>query len=340
MLQSGQNVLTVTARDATGNIGTDVVTVTYTLPPPPADTIAPQIAIATPTAASTYSTGTSSLTLGGTASDNVGVTQVTWSNDRGGSGTATGTASWTASGIVLQSGQNVLTVTARDAAGNTAVDTLTVTYALSSGLVAAYSFDEGAGTTAADASGRANTGTLVNGPTWAAGRNGTALQFDGTNDRMRINHADSLNLTTASTFSTWIYPTAAQTGWRTILQKEVDAYFLSSTTSTGVPATGGTLNSSCCHDVFAPGALPLNTWTHIAATYDGAQMRIYINGVQVASAARSGTYQSTTAPLWVGGSAWYGEHFQGRLDDLRIYNRALSAAEIQTDMAASVAGSP
>ena len=56
------------------------------------------------------------------------MTQVSWGNDRGGSGTATGTTSWTVSGIVLLSGQNVLTVTARDAAGNTSTDTLTVTY--------------------------------------------------------------------------------------------------------------------------------------------------------------------------------------------------------------------
>ena len=56
------------------------------------------------------------------------MTQVTWANNRGGSGTARGTASWTVNGIVLQSGVNVLTVTARDAAGNTSTDALTVTY--------------------------------------------------------------------------------------------------------------------------------------------------------------------------------------------------------------------
>jgi hypothetical protein len=56
------------------------------------------------------------------------LTQVSWVNDRGGSGTATGTTSWSVSGIALQTGQNVLTVIARDAAGNTATDQLTVTY--------------------------------------------------------------------------------------------------------------------------------------------------------------------------------------------------------------------
>src|SRR5439155_6831220 len=91
------------------------------------DTVPPAVAITTPTSSSTYSTSTSPLALAGTASDNVGVTQVTWANSRGGSGTAGGTTSWTASGIVLQMGANVLTVQARDAAGNSSTDSLTVT---------------------------------------------------------------------------------------------------------------------------------------------------------------------------------------------------------------------
>ena len=91
------------------------------------DTTPPAITITSPTSNPTFTTSSSLLTLGGTASDNVGVTQVTWANSRGGSGTATGTTSWTTSGIVLQTGSNVLTVTARDAAGNIATATSTVT---------------------------------------------------------------------------------------------------------------------------------------------------------------------------------------------------------------------
>src|SRR5712692_8012022 len=91
------------------------------------DTTPPAITITSPTSSPTFTTSSSPLTLGGTASDNVGVTQVTWANSRGGSGTAAGTTSWTASGIALQLGTNVLTVTARDAAGNTKTASLTVT---------------------------------------------------------------------------------------------------------------------------------------------------------------------------------------------------------------------
>jgi len=119
-LQMGTNMLTVQARDAAGN--TKVATLTATL----TDTAPPAITITAPTSGATYTTSASSLTLAGTASDNVGVTQVTWMNSLGGNGTATGTTSWTA-GVALQTGANVLTVQARDAAGNTATATLTVT---------------------------------------------------------------------------------------------------------------------------------------------------------------------------------------------------------------------
>ena len=124
-LQPGINVLTATARDAAGNASTDVLSVTYTAP----DTTPPVVTITTPTSATTFSTAASTLTIGGTASDAVGVTQVTWTNDRGGSGTASGTTTWSVSNITLALGQNVLTVTARDAANNQSIAVLTVTYA-------------------------------------------------------------------------------------------------------------------------------------------------------------------------------------------------------------------
>jgi hypothetical protein len=121
-LQPGTNVLTVTARDAANNTATATLTVTFT------DTTAPTVTITAPTTAATFTTSSASINLAGTASDNVGVTQVSWSNNRGGGGTATGTGNWTVTGAALQPGANVLTVTARDAANNTASATLTVTF--------------------------------------------------------------------------------------------------------------------------------------------------------------------------------------------------------------------
>lgn len=91
------------------------------------DTTPPTASITSPTANQTYSTAAVTVNLAGTAGDDVGVTLVTWSNSRGGSGTASGTTSWNANDIPLQSGVNVITVTAFDAANNTGIDTLTVT---------------------------------------------------------------------------------------------------------------------------------------------------------------------------------------------------------------------
>src|SRR5262245_28978023 len=101
-----------------------------------ADTIAPSIAITSPASASTFVATGPSLALGGTSSDNVGVTQVTWTSNRGGSGTAAGTTSWSVSAIALVAGTNIITVTARDAAGNSRPATLTVTVGDSTPLTA------------------------------------------------------------------------------------------------------------------------------------------------------------------------------------------------------------
>ena len=97
---------------------------TYT----PPDATRPTIRITAPTTDSTYTTSNSPVNIRGSASDNVAVTSVRWTNSRGGSGDCTGTSSWRKDGIVLSSGENVITVTARDAAGNSRTDTLTVTY--------------------------------------------------------------------------------------------------------------------------------------------------------------------------------------------------------------------
>ncbi len=115
----------VCATDSVGNTSTGA---TATTTAATGDTTAPAVTITSPTSNPTYSTSNVSVNLAGTASDTVGVRSVAWANDRGGSGTATGTTSWTAGGITLQAGTNVLTVTARDAAGNSRSDTLTVTY--------------------------------------------------------------------------------------------------------------------------------------------------------------------------------------------------------------------
>ena len=83
-------------------------------------------------------------------------------------------------------------------------------------------------------------------------------------------------------------------------------------------------------------ALALNTWTHLAVSYDGATIRLYVNGVQVGSRALTGPIAPSTGALRIGGNAVWGEYFKGLIDEVRVYNRALSAGEIQLDMVTPV----
>jgi hypothetical protein len=80
-----------------------------------------------------------------------------------------------------------------------------------------------------------------------------------------------------------------------------------------------------------------NTWVHLAGTYDGMTERLYVNGSEMANRPLSGSIQITDGVLRIGGNSIWGEFFKGRIDEVRIYNRALSANEIQTDMNRSVA---
>jgi hypothetical protein len=87
-----------------------------------------------------------------------------------------------------------------------------------------------------------------------------------------------------------------------------------------------------------PSQVPLNTWTHLAMTYDGMTLRMYVDGQLVDSQAVSGTITTSTNPLRLGGNAVWGEYFAGLIDEVRLYNRAQSATEIQTDMVTPVGG--
>src|SRR5439155_1719013 len=194
--------------------------------------------------------------------------------------------------------------------------------AATAGLVAAYAFGEGAGTTVADLSGNANTGTISNATWTAAGRNGNALTFNGTNSWVTVADAASLHLAGALTLEAWVRPTAAMgTSWRTVLLKQQTAelaYALYANSDTSTPTVIAYVGS----EQYARGAsqLALNTWTHLAGTYDGATLRFYVNGVQVSSRALTGSIVSSTAPLRIGGNSVWGEYFAGVIDDVRVYN--------------------
>ena len=207
------------------------------------------------------------------------------------------------------------------------------------GLVAAYSFDGGTGTSLADLSGNSNGGT-ISGAAWTTGHAGGALSFDGVNDIVNVPDSSSLDVTQV-TVEAWVRPTSLGGQWRTVALKEKTgqmAYALYAGTNAG--GASGHVNVSGSSDVFVQNAsiLPTNAWTHLASTYNGSKIRLYANGVQVASKAVTGPIVITGQALKIGGNTVWDEWFAGKIDDLRIYNRALTAAQINTDMATPVAG--
>jgi hypothetical protein len=115
------------------------------------------------------------------------------------------------------------------------------------------------------------------------------------------------------------------------------AYTLYASDGAGKPPAGYIRRSA---DVRALGtsAIPLNAWTHLASTYDGANLRVYVNGVLAGTTAVTGAIGGTANPLRIGGNLPWGEYFNGLIDEVRVYNRALAASEIQGDMNAAVAG--
>src|SRR5438045_7067833 len=87
------------------------------------------------------------------------------------------------------------------------------------------------------------------------------------------------------------------------------------------------------HELYGPSPVPLNTWTHLAATYDAVTgQSLYVNGVQVANTSTTGNMITSIGPLRIGGNSIFGEYYVGTIDDVRVYNRALSQTEIMTDM--------
>lgn len=325
----------VKSRDGSGNI---VTSADFTFTTNPADTQAPTVTLTTPANNATVS-GVVSITAN--ATDNAGIAGVQFKVDGQNMGSEDTTSPYTVQWSTVQSGNGVHTITAvaRDTAGNTSTAasvTVTVSNSGGNGLVVALNFNENTGSVLNDLSGSGNNGSIFQATWFAAGKYGSALQFDGTNDYASILDSNSLDLTNGMTLEAWVRPTASS-GWRTVFLKEnggelaYGMYARESTNRSSAwirtnPTSGSSKSTSG-----TPG-LTLNSWTHMAATYDGASLKLFINGVQISTRAYTGNMYTSTGPLKIGGNAVWGEYFAGQIDEVRVYNRALLQSEIQTDM--------
>ena len=134
------------------------------------------------------------------------------------------------------------------------------------------------------------------------------------------------------TLEAWIRPTSLSS-WDSVLTKENGsdlAYALYA--NQDVPRPGVFVRVGSDRSTAGTATLPLNTWSHLAATYDGTALRLYVNGDQVSSAPLTGSIAVSSGPLRIGGNAIWGEFFHGLIDEVRVYNQALAPSEIQADM--------
>ncbi len=338
-LTAGTYYYRVTAEDAAGNVSGPSNEASGTAT---SDTTAPTVALTAPAGGATV-VGTTNVSAN--ASDNVAVAGVQFKLDGANLGAEDTAAPFTIAWDTrtATNGSHQLTAVARDASGNQATSapilvTVDNTAAPPAGLVAGWGFDEGGGTTTADVTGNGNSGTLAN-TTWVPGRFGTALSFNGTTSLVSVLDSASLDLTTGMTLEAWVYPTALGTSWRTVLLKEQPGnlvYSMYANTTSQRP-NGQVFVGSSEWNVNGSSQLPLNAWSHLAATYDGANIRLFVNGAQVGAVGQTGAMPASTGALRIGGNNIWGEWFQGRIDEVRVYNRALTATEIANDSAVAVA---
>ena len=204
----------------------------------------------------------------------------------------------------------------------------------------AWGFNEGAGTSAADSSGNNNTSTLLNGLTWGTGKYGSGLSFDGANDYLSAPNSPSLDITgTGLTLSTWLKPSTASTGDQVVLGKHWNTTMTSPYYQYGLELlTNGTRpvfligTTTGLRSVAMTGSLTKNVWSHLAIVWNGSTVQFYVNGAPVSSGSLSASITARGNPLRLGADADPWQFYGGLLDDMRIYNRAQTAAEVQADM--------
>ncbi len=201
------------------------------------------------------------------------------------------------------------------------------------GLVGYWPLNDGTGSKAGDASGNGNTGTIT-GATWTAGKRGNSLDFNGTDQHVIVTASSVLNPSTALTVSAWIKPHAVDAEWGPVVE------------------SGGNLNNGTGYYFgYYPGgttfvfyvgdgaydgvttALPAGQWYYVVGTYSSSgSLYLYVNGVQVSTNSHTvATISYDSNPFTIAKLDYCcatGHHFDGQIDDVRVYNRALSATEV------------
>ena len=219
---------------------------------------------------------------------------------------------------------DTFTFKANDGAADSNVATVTVTI---TGLVGHWEMDGDITDTAAPP----NDATAIAGPTFVAGKIGQAISLNGTSQYATVPDSTDLDITGAITMAAWVKPTAV--GTQDLIAKEISSvangYQLSLSSAGKVFVR---LNNAVASRVNSTTSYPTdgNSWIHVAATWDGNTVKLYYNGAQEGSSlAYAGPIVANGTALGIGAQSDNIRWFAGAMDDVRLYNRALSLAEIQ-----------
>lgn len=204
-------------------------------------------------------------------------------------------------------------------------------------LTSYWGLDEGSGATVSGGEGQ--TGRLINmdpATSWAEGHSGSALRFNGVNSYVTMPDTSAVEITTAGTVAAWININSFKNTFAGVVHKGTRTDFRDEAYSlqfwSGNKIYWGITTASGSHpNVQSPTAPPTGTWIHVLGTWDSSAMKLYVNGALVASGPGVESIRSPGAfniGAQLDGSPYYG--FDGLIDDVRVYNRALNANEVAT----------
>jgi alpha-mannosidase len=205
-----------------------------------------------------------------------------------------------------------------------------------------FPFAEGGGATTADVSGQ-QLGTLQNGTAWTTGRYGPGLSFDGVDDNVSVPDSSSLDLGGTGTIEAW-FRLNSLNRWHGVISKgpsNTDAahnYALEIDSANRFLCILG--NGSSALKVTSTATAAAGQFYHLACTWDGTAVRLYVNGALSVSAAQSITPAPNSQPLFIGQFGTGFDRLHGVIDEVRIYNRARVQADVQADMNTPIASTP
>ena len=211
------------------------------------------------------------------------------------------------------------------------IASLSIANVAEEGLVAYWPFDEGDGKTAEDITGNGHDGEVASSPKWVDGKFGTALEFDGEDDHVVVADNAAFAIEENITFMAWFSPNDSLNSRRLMVKNNsifVIFDFGNKDSIDFLVKPNNTFAESTTTD------WKVGEWYHFAGTFDGKTMKVYVNGKLEGDAANNVPIAPSALELWIGGDDFGRptDHFPGKIDEVRLYKKTLTEAEIQKVM--------